>query len=332
MKPKIYIRADGNSEIGLGHVIRSLALAEMLKEEFSCTFATRFLTDYINSEAKKVCDEVVKLPESEEHFDAFLTLLSGDEMVVLDNYFFDTNYQKAIKNKGCKLVCIDDIHEQHFVADVVVNHAPSALQSDYSVESYTKCLLGTKYALLRTPLLHLAKLPKQFSEAKKAFVCFGGSDYNNITQRVVEQLYAFESIDKIEVVMGSAYPYKAELQRLSEKHPNKIVLYTNLNADELAGVLSQCHFAIVPCSSILWECMAAKLPVVTGYFADNQKAIANYFVDKNIGCVVGDFNTDMFSEQDILNLSQHNVNVIASYIDGASGNRLKMEFKTLCHV
>ena len=48
MKPKIYIRADGNSGIGLGHVIRSLALAEMLKEDFNCIFATRFLTDHIN--------------------------------------------------------------------------------------------------------------------------------------------------------------------------------------------------------------------------------------------------------------------------------------------
>ena len=32
-KPKIYFRADGNSRMGLGHVIRSLALAEMLRDD-----------------------------------------------------------------------------------------------------------------------------------------------------------------------------------------------------------------------------------------------------------------------------------------------------------
>ena len=332
MKPKIYLRADGNPEIGLGHVIRSLALAEMLKEDFCCIFATRFLTEYINMEARKVCEDIIKLPETDEHFEAFLSTLSGDEIVVLDNYFFTTQYQQKIKDKGCKLVCIDDMHDKHFVADVVINHAPSALKSDYSVELYTKCLLGTKYTLLRKPFLHLAKQPKRYSAPNKAFVCFGGSDYNNITQRVVKQLLSFEFMDKITVVTGGTYKYKDELQTFSENYSDKILLYANIGADQLAGILSQCDFAIVPCSSILWECMAAKLPVITGYFADNQKYIAGYFFDKNIGYVVGDFNVNIFSEQDVLKLSQNNVDTVSNYIDGDSGSRLKIEFKMLCHV
>ena len=43
MLKKILFRADGNEEIGYGHVIRSLALADMLKENFECIFVTRFL-------------------------------------------------------------------------------------------------------------------------------------------------------------------------------------------------------------------------------------------------------------------------------------------------
>lgn len=331
-KPKVYIRADGNSEIGLGHVIRSLALAEMLKDNFDCIFVTRFLTDYINTEARKVCGDVIKLPESDGHFDAFLSILLGDEIVVLDNYFYHTDYQKAIKNKGCKLVCIDDIHDKHFVADVVINHAPYVQKSDYSIESYTKCLLGTKYALLRTPFLQLAKRQKKYIAASKAFVCFGGSDYNNITQRVVEQLLLFNFITKISVVTGGAYLFKDELQLLVEHDPNRILYYSNIGAGQIVDIMTNSDFAIVPCSSILWECMAAKLPVVTGYYVDNQKCISDYFLDKNIGCVVGDFNTNLFSAQDILGLSQNNVDVIANYIDGDSGLRLNDEIKVLSHV
>jgi len=331
-KKQIYIRADGNSEIGLGHVIRSLALAEMLKDDFNCVFATRFLTDYIQAEASKVCDEVIKLPESEEHFGAFLSCLSGDEIVVLDNYFFNTDYQKSIKNKGCKLVCIDDIHDTHFVADVVINHAPYVLKSDYSVESYTKCLLGTKYALLRAPFLHLAKQQKKYNGISRAFVCFGGSDYNNITQRVVERLLSFEFIELIFVVTGGAYRYKENLRTLVELNKNRVLSYSNITAEQVAAILKNCDFAVVPCSSILWECMAAKLPVITGYFADNQKHISDYFVDKNIGCVVGDFNVNLFCEQDVLVLSQNNVDVVSNYIDGNSSRRLQNEIKALCHV
>jgi UDP-2,4-diacetamido-2,4,6-trideoxy-beta-L-altropyranose hydrolase len=331
-KPKVYIRADGNSGIGLGHVIRSLALAEMLKDDFDCIFVTRFLTDYINMEARKVCDNVIKLPESDDHFDAFLSILSGDEVVVLDNYFYHTDYQQSIKNKGCKLVCIDDIHDKHFVADVVINHAPYMQKSDYSTESYTKCLLGTKYALLRTPFLKLAKSQKKFIAAYKAFICFGGSDYNNITQRVVERLLLFDFIDKIFVVTGGAYLYKNVLQMLAEHNPNRISFYSNIDADQIANIMTNCDFAVVPCSSILWECMAAKLPIVTGFYVDNQNCISDYFSDKNIGCVVGDFNIKLFNAQDILKLSQNNVDVITGYIDGESGFRLKNEIKALSHV
>ena len=332
IKPKVYIRADGNSEIGLGHVIRSLALAEMLKDDFNCIFATRFLTDYINAEAGKVFEKIIKLPETEEHFDAFLSILSGDEIVVLDNYFFYTDYQQTIKNKGCKLVCIDDIHDKHFVADMVINHAPYVLKSDYSTESFTKCLLGTKYALIRTPFSHLAKQPKKYNGPNNAFVCFGGSDYNNITLRVVERLLSFEYVKIISVVTGGAYKHKDELQMLINQYPNRILSYSNIAAKQVVDILTMSDFAVVPCSSILWECMAAKLPVVTGYYVDNQKKISDYFVDKDIGCVVGNFNENLFDEKDITGLSQKNTDTVANYIDGNSGNRVKNEFKALCHV
>ena len=332
IKPKVYIRADGNSEIGLGHVIRSLALAEMLKDEFSCIFVTRFLTEYINAEALKVCDDIIKLPESDDHFDVFLSILTGEEIVVLDNYFNKTDYQRKIKNKGCKLVCIDDMHDMHFVADVVINHAPYILKSNYSVETYTKCLLGTKYALIRMKFQYLAKQHRKFNGTSNAFVCFGGSDYKNITQRVAERLLSFEFINNIFVVTGCAYLHKEKLQTFLIQYSDRIIAYSNIAAEHIADILTKSDFAIVPCSSILWECMAAKLPVITGYYIDNQRCISDYFVDKNIGCVVGDFNINLFSEQDVLGLSQNHVDAVANYIDGDSCYRMNNELKALCHV
>ena len=49
MKQRVYFRADGHAKMGLGHVIRSLALAEMLKEDFDCYFIIRslFVTKYM---------------------------------------------------------------------------------------------------------------------------------------------------------------------------------------------------------------------------------------------------------------------------------------------
>ena len=62
---------------------------------------------------EKVCP-FIPLQE-ETHSADFLSHLQGDEIVVLDNYFFTTDYQRAIKQKGCRLVCIDDMHDKHYV-------------------------------------------------------------------------------------------------------------------------------------------------------------------------------------------------------------------------
>lgn len=99
---------------------------------------------------EKVC-QFVSLDE-ESHFDDFLTYLTGKEIVVLDNYFFTTDYQRAIKGKGCKLVCVDDMHDKHYVADVVINHALTDT-SLFEVEPYTKLAIGNNWALLRKPFL-----------------------------------------------------------------------------------------------------------------------------------------------------------------------------------
>ena len=52
---KIFFRADASSAIGYGHFIRTLALADMLKDDFDCTFFTVSPTPYQISEMEKVC-------------------------------------------------------------------------------------------------------------------------------------------------------------------------------------------------------------------------------------------------------------------------------------
>ena len=78
---KIYLRADASAAIGYGHFIRTLALADMLKDDFDCTFFTCHPTPYQVSEMEKVCPFIPLQEES--HYDEFLSLLQGDEISLL---------------------------------------------------------------------------------------------------------------------------------------------------------------------------------------------------------------------------------------------------------
>lgn len=100
MKQRIYFRADAGREIGYGHFIRTLALADMLKDDFDCVFVTQSPTVYQKTEVAKVC-ELAEVPATEEKFSLFLDMLEGDEIVVLDNYFYDTVISGRLRLKDC---------------------------------------------------------------------------------------------------------------------------------------------------------------------------------------------------------------------------------------
>ena len=164
-KRKIYFRADASAIIGYGHFIRTLALADMLKDDFDCTFFTTSPSVYQVAEMAKVCNHVSLNEETK--FEDFINLLDGNEIVVLDNYFFTTEYQRQIKNKGCKLVCVDDMHDKHYVADVVINHGLTD-NNLFDIEPYTRLCLGFRYVLLRSPFLQESQMLKKKNSCRKA--------------------------------------------------------------------------------------------------------------------------------------------------------------------
>ena len=154
---KVFFRADAGADIGYGHFIRTLALADMLRGDFDCVFFTQEPTAYQICEMEKVC-RFVALPADDSKFQVFLDYLKGDEIVVLDNYFYSTEYQRQIKEKGCCLVFIDDMHDRHYVADLIINQAINIKPEDYSCEPFTRFAFGMKYTLLRRPFYEACKI------------------------------------------------------------------------------------------------------------------------------------------------------------------------------
>lgn len=154
VKCRIWLRADASSDIGYGHFVRLLALGEMLAGGgFELVFATRNPTPLQIQQIEAVCNSYVAL--GDDHFQAFLELIQPTDMVVLDNYFFGTDYQRQIKTKGCKLVLVDDIlPQERFEADAVVNR-------------------GVDLALLRLPFLEPHDMER---EPNRVAICFGGVD------------------------------------------------------------------------------------------------------------------------------------------------------------
>lgn len=280
-KRKIYFRADASADIGYGHFIRTLALADMLKDDFKCIFVTQSPTEYQRSEVSKVC-ALVEMPATDGRFGMFLDLLEGDEIVVLDNYFYDTDYQRAIRDKGCQLVCIDDMHDKHYVADVVINHGLTDA-SLFSVESYTRLCLGMDWALLRSPFLEINPTKVHLrNTVKKIVLNFGGVDKWDLTGRVAAFLLSRLGITRITAIVGDAYQH-------SYIYDQRVCYKKNLSSEEIAKTFLENDFAILPASTISFEALACGIPLASGYFVDNQIEIYHELLKNNSVLPLGDF-------------------------------------------
>ena len=314
-KRKIFFRADAGAQIGYGHFIRTLALADMLRDDFDCTFYTQSPSTYQQREADKVCP-LVSLPSDDSKFERFLEYLIGDEIVVLDNYFYTSDYQKQIKDKGCKLVHIDDIHDRHFYADLIINHG-NATQSIYDAESTTRFCLGPSYALLRKPFLTPSSNIERLRG--KWVICFGGVDPQNLTEEAVKALNVREDVNQITAIVGEVYPHKAVLTQY-----DRVTILSSLTAEEMAVQYSSAEYVLCSASSVSYEALACGCSVFAGYYIDNQVDFYHGLCNNNLITPLGDLMKADFKTC----LSNANVSIDKMNIHNASRNLLDA-FKAL---
>lgn len=328
----VYFRVDGSKTIGYGHVFRCIALAQMLKAEFKCIFATRIFDSFLNNTISKAGFAIAELSQDESHFIEFLEKLSGDEIVVLDNYFFDTSYQEEIKQKGCKLVCIDDIHDKHYVADIVINHAEGISEKSYSIEDNTKLLLGYKYALLRPEFLKAAKQEKIIFDSKKnVLISLGGTDPEDLIIKIANTFLKHPDINSISLIS------KIDCSKFDNPENKEIKEYWGLSAEELSDLMLQSDIGFLPASTVSVEACACKLPIIGGWFVDNQINIYSAIINKGLAVGIGNINelTEDELYKAVSDISkQENATTIVSnqseVIDGNSGARILDAFKQIC--
>ncbi|TXK44875.1 UDP-2,4-diacetamido-2,4,6-trideoxy-beta-L-altropyranose hydrolase [Pontibacter qinzhouensis] len=285
-KARILFRADGNSSIGLGHVTRSLAFAEMLLPDFNVLFLMQAPAAELQEQVTSKGIFLVSLPLSSDYAAEVTyltgTLLKPSDVVVLDGYGFDTTYQEKIKESGCGLICIDDLHQIRFVADAVINQAGGVGANAYRAAAHTKLCLGPAYSLLRKPFLEAARETRKYSsENKSVLVCLGGADPHNYTQQICEELYSKYKIEHIKIVVGAAYQRLLQLKEWVQKSPG-CSLYVNQSPSDMVSLMKSCYMAITSASGIAYEVSAVGGILFVLKTADNQKDLHHFLLQSRL--------------------------------------------------
>lgn len=283
----IIFRADGNSQIGSGHIMRCLAIAEAAKDRGEeCTFITA--SDDMASVIKsKSFDNLVlntdyRDMESEDIIPVLKAFSAST--VVVDSYYVSEKYLKILKDyckeHGGKLIYLDDIKKFAYPCNLLINYQIHARIDEYNriyeKEQRPEYFVGTNYVPLRKEFVSLPNR-KVKERADSVFVTTGGSDSQHLAMELVK--IAKQSDKTFHFVIGAVNKDKKLIEREAENCPN---IHLHVNAKNMSELMQMCDVAISASGSTLYELCATQIPSVTFVVADNQSLIAEGFSSKDI--------------------------------------------------
>ncbi|GAB3573363.1 hypothetical protein GCM10027578_34320 [Spirosoma luteolum] len=280
---RILFRADADGQLGMGHVMRCLALADMLDDQHDRYLAIVTPAPSVRALIEEAGLTVIELPATGTG-PAFLDQLTEHDDVVLDGYTFSKPFQRAIRARAGRLFLIDDLLDGHQVAQTIINHAGGISPGDYDADPETHFCLGPHYALLRPAFLQARGYGETPTEGP-FFVSMGGADVHNVSLTVLQAIQQLDASQAVQVVLGPFHPGRPLIEAFREQLPNLTILQ-NLSADDMADQLQACSLAITACSTIAYEVCAINRPLIGIMTADNQDRLARFLSDEKLALSV----------------------------------------------
>lgn len=272
-KRVVFLRADGGSNIGMGHVMRMLVLASELKKKYIIYFLCISNKDYEHgiNKIKQSDFDVITLSEENLIDDIIFSQKKYNaDVLITDNYNVDEEYFDITSKYFDVTGYIDDLNLHNMNVDFVINPNIMAEKIRYETRKDTKLFLGTKFCMMREEFRKTHKLKYINSKINDVLVTVGGMDASGLSTAVVDVIKNFNL--KIHVVIGAAFSdvVKENLKKLA-KIQNNIILYENAVMSDL---MLKCDVAVSACGSTLYELCAMNVPAIGIIVADNQEQAA----------------------------------------------------------
>ena len=292
----ITFRADASTQIGVGHVMRCLTLANALqKRDVQTIFICRHLPQYLESILTSSGHQVLRLNRAangdplddlsqskllgvSQHQDVTETIAAIAntklDWIVVDHYGIDARWETSLRAKASRIMVIDDTADRMHDCDVLLDQN-FYLNADKryvgKVPPTCALLLGPRYALLRDEFrVWRTKTNPRNGPVKRILVFFGGMDAENHTSRAIEVLGQICSTEiAVDVVIGAEHSQRQEINCQCLKYN----FNCHVETSRMAELMANADFCIGAGGSATWERMALGLPTLAKCIANNQRQL-----------------------------------------------------------
>ena len=303
-------RADGNSQIGSGHIMRCLSIADagrrdagqdslfvLAGDEFKEIIEDRgFRCEILQGDYREMEPETGKMEELIRRY--------VPSALFVDSYYVTASYLEALKDfmereKG-RLVYVDDVMAFAHPCHVLVNYniyGPG--QRGVYEELYREAkvavpelLLGTVYVPLREDFQGLAARRVRLG-AEDILISSGGADTEHIGLSLVRYLRETKGLPEGERFDGFRFHFvigamNRDLEEIKKAAAGDERIFLHVQVRDMQGLMSRCDVALSAAGATLYELCAAQTPAVTYILADNQTPGAEGFEEYRVLPCAGD--------------------------------------------
>lgn len=285
----LIIRVDAHVDIGTGHFMRCLALAQYWQKNGG---EIHFVMHNSQSFKDRICKEGMNLINLDEipasHEDALKLIDICDELngnwIIVDGYHFNADYINFIKQNNIKVLLFDDEGKlDNYSPDIVLNQNVHARAIKYNfLNNSTKLLLGSKYFLLRTEFSNYLNYKKHIKEvATNILVTLGGSDKYNYSLKVLKAINNINdaSINVI-VLLGLQNSHKQSILDFIRDSKLNITLLQNIN--DMPSKMEWADLAFSSGGTTVWELAFMGVPVIVGGTSHIEEVMIEDLTNNNL--------------------------------------------------
>jgi UDP-2,4-diacetamido-2,4,6-trideoxy-beta-L-altropyranose hydrolase len=292
-------RVDASRDIGSGHVMRCLSLADCLAALGNrCAFLCRPAPGDLVSEIERRGHTVIRMPSMAdrpalpEAGDARASVegLAGlaVDWLVVDHYGLGIEWEHAVGTCAQNLLAIDDIGRDHECSLLLDQNFPNPMHACYRRSlSEAKLLIGPQYALLRADFAasRSAALQRRTGTLVRILVSMGGSDPSNATAKALAGLEsAWQPGWHVDVIIGASNPHRESIESICARLP-AATLY--VQTSKMAQLMTAADCAIGAGGSTTWERCCLGLPSLVSILSNDQTAIATAVAQAGAQSLVG---------------------------------------------
>jgi UDP-2,4-diacetamido-2,4,6-trideoxy-beta-L-altropyranose hydrolase len=279
--PRILFVVDAGPEVGGGHVMRSLTLAQALESRGAMPVflgppaMAPVMDGFAPDMPRLAAADLVEAARSQ----AF-------EAVAIDHYALAASEHAAI-SQGRPTLVIDDLADRPLAADLVLDAGPARKAVDYlglAPES-ARLLLGPAFAPVRPEFaaLRATALAWRGEPVQRILVSLGLTDLDAITSRLVERIRPRATDIGLDIVLGADAPSLPGLSKVARRDSR---LLLHVATPHMARLTAEADIAVGAPGSSTWERCVLGLPSITVILAENQRPAAKALADREAALVL----------------------------------------------